>query len=67
MKRIFCAILVSAAIATAVMTGCGSNNDKKDAVSATQWTVTQSGVSQAAPSADEKQSSGTGRSSENSR
>ena len=59
MRRIFCAILVSAAVATAVMTGCGSNNDKKDAVSATQWTVTQSGVSQAAPSANEKQSSGT--------
>ena len=55
MKRIFCAFLVCAALISAVMTGCGSNNDKKASEGATQWTVTQSSQGSAAQSASGQQ------------
>ena len=56
MKRIFCALLVGATLVSAVLTGCGSDNDKKGSEGATQWTVTPDN-SQSAQSSTEQQAS----------
>ena len=60
MKRIFCALLIGAALFSAVLTGCSSDNDKKDPESATKWTVTQSSQGSAAQSATGQQDENSG-------